>query len=78
MLHSNHGQLPATDFIESFEGSDIYGYPVRGETYFYVRFDNRESAYSDGLGSLADAREVARFHARLDEEYWHPNHRLIG
>ena len=69
MLHDNHGHLPATDFIESYEGSDIYGYPVRGNTYFYVRFDSREDDYSDGLGSLADARDVARFHAWIEKTY---------
>ena len=69
MLHNNHGQLPATDFIESFEGSDIYGYPVRGNTYFYVRFGSREKDYSDSLGSLGDAREVAGFMARLTETH---------
>lgn len=69
MIHNNHGQLPATDFIESFKGSDIYGYPVRGNTCFYVRFGSYEKDYSDSLGSLADAREVANFMAWLTEAY---------
>jgi len=69
MIHNNHGQLPATDFIESFKGSDIYGYPVRGNTYFYVRFGNREDDYSDGLGSLTDAYDLASLTAWLREEY---------
>ena len=69
MLHNNHGQLPAKDFIGSFKGSDVYGYPVRGSIYFYVRFGNREDDYSDGLGSLADAHDLARLTAWIREAY---------